>query len=146
MMSRFRGINLTQNMAPLVVEEVKEEKSQQGTSGQKINLLSNYFRVRTCPEWNLFQYQVDFYPVEDDIRARKGLIRSQKEALKSSFIFDGSRMLYTPNKLDSGEEPGITKLVGRNRKDDGDVLITLRYMDKTKYTDPVYMTFYSKFK
>jgi hypothetical protein len=149
-MMRFRGLNFNKTIAPPEVEEeeveVKEERSQQGTSGQKIDLISNYFRVITSPEWTLFQYQVNFSPVEDDIGVRKGLIRSQKEVLRS-YIFDGSRMLYTPNKLpESDEEPGVTKLVVKKRKDDGETVITFRYMDKTKYTDPVYMTFYSKFK
>ncbi|KAK9522441.1 hypothetical protein VZT92_018908 [Zoarces viviparus] len=51
------GVNTRQAMA-----HVKDSKT--GTSGDRIQLTANFFRILSRPQWMLYQYRVDFNPFE----------------------------------------------------------------------------------
>ena len=70
--------------------------SKQGSSGTKLQLLSNYFQVKKHPNWSLYQHRVDFEPEEDNVSRRKGLLRSVSGKL-GGYIFDGT--LYSKENL-----------------------------------------------
>jgi len=72
-----------------------------GTKGKQIDLTTNYYRMNEKGNFKLFQYQVDFVPMEDDTAMKKKLVRQHEEAL-GAYIFDGSMMRKTniiPKKL-----------------------------------------------
>lgn len=62
-----------------------------GSSGQQVQLITNYFPIKTCPNWTLYQYRVDFNPVDDRISILKGLLRNHTNLL-GAYIFDGTVM------------------------------------------------------
>lgn len=69
-----------------------------GSFGSAIKLTANYFRLTHDPNWNLFQYRVDFAPEEDNTGKKKGLLRTATKDLLAGYLFDGT-VLYTPNRL-----------------------------------------------
>jgi hypothetical protein len=64
-----------------------------GTTGQRITLNANYFRLPTVTNWQLFQYRVSFVPNEDSKAAKYKMVLDHKEKL-GGYLFDGT-MLYT---------------------------------------------------
>ncbi|XP_022818139.1 piwi-like protein Siwi [Spodoptera litura] len=72
-------------------------ESKKGTSGTVIDLRSNYFLVKTTPQWRLYQYHVDFSPDEDSTFIRRALLRVHAKTL-GGYLFDGS-VLYTVKRL-----------------------------------------------
>jgi len=71
-----------------------------GSTGQSIELISNYFPITTYTDWSLYQYRVDFNPPQDRINIQRGLLSAHKEFL-GAYIFDGtvlfSRKKYEPD-------------------------------------------------
>lgn len=67
-----------------------------GKGGQDIQLTSNYFPITTYTDWTLYQYRVDFNPVQDIINIQRGLLHPHK-ALLGPYIFDGT-MLFSSKK------------------------------------------------
>ncbi|XP_063905421.1 piwi-like protein Siwi [Zophobas morio] len=73
--------------------------NKKGTSGNSINLLSNYFPLLQKGTWCLYQYRVDMAPDIDHTGKRKGLVReATRELLRGGYIFDGT-VLYTPQRI-----------------------------------------------
>jgi len=67
-----------------------------GSGGQSVTLVSNYFPITTYTDWSLYQYRVDFNPVQDRINIQRGLLSTHKDVL-GAYIFDGS-MLFSSKK------------------------------------------------
>uniref|UniRef100_A0A182LZC8 Uncharacterized protein n=1 Tax=Anopheles culicifacies TaxID=139723 RepID=A0A182LZC8_9DIPT len=84
----------------VVVTRKPNAPSKQGTSGTKLVLKTNYFRLtRNDQNTCVFQYRVDFEPLVEDTRIMQALIRTQA-ILLGPYIFDGT-MLFLYNKLRS---------------------------------------------
>ncbi len=77
--------------------------SKKGVEGNKIDLVTNYFKFIKRPDWKLFQYRVDFSPEEDRLGARKGMVRQLSGQL-GIYVFDGT-MLFSLTKLTDGVNP-----------------------------------------
>ncbi|XP_026764636.1 piwi-like protein Siwi [Galleria mellonella] len=88
-------------------------QSKKGTSGTPLDLIANYFTVKTTPQWSLYQYHVDISPEEDNTTVRKGLLRVHQKTL-GGYLFDGT-VLYTVRKL----HPDPMELYS-DRKTDGE--------------------------
>ncbi|XP_037960423.1 protein aubergine-like isoform X2 [Teleopsis dalmanni] len=71
--------------------------SKMGETGRHVTLDTNYFKILKKPEWNIYQYRVDFVPEIDMSFVRRTLIAQQK-AKFGGYIFDGT-MLFTTNDL-----------------------------------------------
>jgi hypothetical protein len=67
-----------------------------GTTGHVVKLQTNYFRLPTVTNWQLYQYRVDFKPEEYSSAEKKRMVREFKEVL-GGYLFDGT-MFYTPHK------------------------------------------------
>jgi len=67
-------------------------------TGQPIQLIANYFPITTYPNWSLYQYRVNFSPVQEKINIKRGLLSAHKEVL-GSYIFDGT-MLFSRKKFE----------------------------------------------
>lgn len=70
----------------------------QGSSGQKIQLYTNYFNLISAPNWLIYQYRVDFSPEIDSKGMRSRFVKDHKELLGPVRSFDGYT-LYLPRKL-----------------------------------------------
>lgn len=75
--------------------------SKHGTTGQPLQLHSNYFKVVKHIEWTLYQYRVDFVPQCASSRLMQGLINEHKKIF-GGFLFDGTQ-LFMVNKLRSDQ-------------------------------------------
>ncbi|XP_052739671.1 piwi-like protein Siwi [Bicyclus anynana] len=71
--------------------------SKKGATGQPLNLMANYFTVKTTPQWSLYQYHVDITPEEDRTGIKKALMRIHKNTF-GGYLYDGT-VLYTVKKL-----------------------------------------------
>ncbi|XP_053668033.1 protein aubergine-like [Anopheles marshallii] len=84
----------------VVVTRTANSPAKQGTSGNKLVVKTNYFRLtRKDKNACVFQYRVDFEPLVEDTRVMQALIRTQGPVI-GPYIFDGT-MLFLYNKLRS---------------------------------------------
>ncbi|XP_055386002.1 protein piwi-like [Condylostylus longicornis] len=72
--------------------------TKQGTTGRRVQLEANYFKLLKRPEWSIYQYRVDFSPAIELIRLKRGILSEQKSLL-GGYLFDGT-LLYVTRKLD----------------------------------------------
>ena len=70
-----------------------------GQTGNPVNLYANYFKVESSPDWQMYQYHVDFNPPIDSRKMRKGMLYDHAQKLFKAHLFDGM-MLFTNSKLD----------------------------------------------
>lgn len=70
-----------------------------GSRGQPTELISNYFKTTTYPDWSLYQYSVDFNPVQERTNIQRGLLSAHKKFL-GTYIFDET-MLFSIKKFGS---------------------------------------------
>lgn len=68
-----------------------------GSSGSKITLKANYFKLLKATDWAIHQYRVDFAPEEDRTVVRKGLLKLHQKTI-GPYIFDGT-VMYTSRRL-----------------------------------------------
>ncbi|XP_037029496.1 protein aubergine-like [Bradysia coprophila] len=102
-------------------------QSKKGTSGQPVALLTNHFRLLKQPNWQLYQYRVDFSPQIELRGLRNRLIYEQKPTL-GGYLFDGT-MLFLSVKLPNE----VTEFMSKNRE--GEPIQTT-----VKYINPIDMT------
>ena len=69
-----------------------------GTSGTKIPVYTNYFKLLSAPNWLIYQYRVDFSPMVDSKALRSRFVKDHKELLGPIRSFDGMT-LFLPKKL-----------------------------------------------
>ncbi|KAL5239162.1 hypothetical protein ACI65C_006572 [Semiaphis heraclei] len=94
---------------------------KQGTSGQPVKLLANYFPITSYTNWCLYQYRVDFDPEEDRISTKRGLLSQHRERL-GGYLFDGT-MLFSGSRFD----PPNFELASTRRSDDQIVIIKVKF-------------------
>ncbi|XP_016658527.1 piwi-like protein Siwi isoform X1 [Acyrthosiphon pisum] len=102
-------------------ESSKSSDGKLGNGGQDIQLTSNYFPITTYTDWSLYQYRVDFNPVQDKINIQRGLLSAHKELL-GAYIFDGT-MLFSSKKY----KPDTLELTSKRNFDDEIVIITIKF-------------------
>lgn len=90
-----------------IVVTKNADVSKKGTSGQKVLLTTNHFRLVKKPDWQLYQYRVDFSPPIEHRRFMDKLIREQKNNL-GGYLFDGT-ILFLCKKLPDDVTEFMTK-------------------------------------
>lgn len=80
------------------------------------------------PDWNVFQYRVDFAPEEDRTFQRKRLVREATKDILAGYLFDGT-VLYTPNRL----HPDPLELFAENNE--VKYRLTIRIVGETTKSD-----------
>jgi hypothetical protein len=70
-----------------------------GECGLRTQFLTNYVKL-TCKNSNLYQYIVEFEPVQDSLRFRKRLIRSIIPVIGEVYLFDGLT-LFLPKLVEN---------------------------------------------
>ncbi|XP_037037430.1 protein aubergine-like [Bradysia coprophila] len=69
-------------------------QSKKGTWGQPVTLLTNHFRLLKPPNWQLYQYHVNFSPPIELRGLRNRLIFEQKSLL-GGYLFDGTSLFLS---------------------------------------------------
>lgn len=82
----------------IYVTRPQQLQSKKGTDGQPVRLQTNYFKVLRRPQWDLFQYHVEFEPVIFLPGLRKMLIAQHQDRL-GGYLFTGSE-IYLTKKAD----------------------------------------------
>lgn len=127
-----------------VAKEVCKTKPQHvvskvGTSGQPLNLTSNYFKMLTNKEWDIFQYRVDFVPEIEDTRLKKALLRREKAQVGGN-LFDGT-MIFTCKRIMVSEI--VTKFETGAERTESTVQIKFREVGVVSRTDQRMLQIYN---
>ncbi|OAD55711.1 Protein piwi, partial [Eufriesea mexicana] len=110
--------------------------TKKGSTGHKVMLQANYFKLLTTTDWCLYQYRVDFAPEEDRTIVRKGLLRLHKKTL-GAYVFDGT-VLYTSRLIQDKLEVWSVR-----QSDETKIRITIRLVGDMKKGDPHYIQFFN---
>ncbi|KAF0721066.1 piwi-like protein Siwi, partial [Aphis craccivora] len=118
---------------PRVEEDGQTSKrinsSERGSKGQPTELISNYFPITTYTDWSLYQYRVDFNPVQERTNIQRELLSAHNKFL-GAYICDG-KMLFSIKQFESD----TTELVSKRNTDGQTVLITLKFTSVIKMGD-----------
>lgn len=98
---------------------------EHGDAGRKIPVTANYIRLDLEPGRAIYEYEVKFEPVIDNIRFRHSLVSRHKDMLGEYRIFDGS-ILYLPFRLENDR----TTVRSINEADKSEILITIIFKKK----------------
>ncbi|CAF0742824.1 unnamed protein product [Didymodactylos carnosus] len=74
---------------------------KRGTGGDPIELVANYIKILSRPEWELFQYHIDFRPDIVEQRKMRREIVNQHQGVLKDVAFDGTTMY---SFIDMGDE------------------------------------------
>lgn len=107
--------------------------SKQGKDGAPIKLVSNYYRVKTKPQWRIEHYHVDFKPDIEVLRVRCGVLSNHAAILGKGYLFDG-KQLFTTKKFESD----VTVLQGKS-KQDIDYTITIKCVGFISAAEPRFL-------
>ena len=67
-------------------------------SGAKVRLVTNYFRLKQAPDWQLYQYHVAFSPEVESRGLRMRFVKDHREMLGPTRAFDGM-VLFLAKRL-----------------------------------------------
>ncbi|KAH8341627.1 hypothetical protein KR059_012367 [Drosophila kikkawai] len=107
--------------------------SKKGTDGQQISLQSNFFRLKTKPEWRIVHYHVQFEPSIENPRVRMGILSDHSKVLGSGYLFDGMQ-LFTIRKL----EKDVSVLRGKSKLNI-DYTITVKFVGFISTVEPRFL-------
>ncbi|XP_025190347.1 piwi-like protein Siwi [Melanaphis sacchari] len=110
--------------APITSVDVKR------TSGDRVELLANYFPINSPKNWYLYEYNVDFEIDEHIMISTKTELLDQHREYLGVYLFDGT-MLFTSNKLDSN----TTEFVSTRRSDGQVIIFTVEFSNVLKIYD-----------
>ncbi|CAF4140900.1 unnamed protein product [Rotaria sp. Silwood2] len=74
-------------------EPQPQTTEKQGTAGDPVNIIANYIKILTKPQWELFQYHIEFIPNVENKRFRREIISQHRTKFKD-VAFDGTT-IYT---------------------------------------------------
>ena len=103
-----------------------------GTTGKKVSVQTNYFRVLRKPQWSIHQYRVDFRPEVDMIHLRRAYLAQHKDIF-GGYIFDGT-VLFCTNYFIDQVESGQLELLTKNREGET-VQIKIRHVGIVDVSD-----------
>ncbi|EHB01502.1 Piwi-like protein 1 [Heterocephalus glaber] len=124
------GVNTRQSL-----DHVKESKT--GSSGIKVRLSTNHFRLTSRPQWALYQYHVDYSPLMEARRLRSALLFQHEDLIGRSHAFDGT-ILFLPIRL----QHKVTELSSLTRNGER-VRITIALTNELPPTSPTCLQFYN---
>lgn len=109
----------------------------QGSTGQPIRLLCNYFQLLQAGKWGLNQYRVDFNPDVDHTGQRKGYMKTAMQDVLNGYLFDGT-VMYTPARL---HPDPLEKIV---QSDSGEnIRVTVRLVSDLEWGDRAYLQLFN---
>ncbi|NXP52120.1 PIWL1 protein, partial [Heliornis fulica] len=124
------GVNTRQ-----AIEHIQESKL--GSSGARIKLTANFFRLTSRPQWSLYQYHVGYSPEMEARRLRSALLFQHEELIGKTHAFDGS-ILFLPKRLGNK----VSEVCSRTRSGES-VKITITLTNELPPTSPTCLQFYN---
>lgn len=64
-------------------------ESKKGTSGKKVSIIANYFRIQKKDNWTIHRYHIEFAPIIEVTRIRKAIFYTACKQMFQGCIFDG---------------------------------------------------------
>ncbi|KMQ97723.1 protein piwi [Lasius niger] len=122
--------------ADIFVTKPSHIQDKRGSSGTKIMLQANYFKLLKATDWAIHQYRVDFAPEEDRTAVRKGLLRLHQKSI-GAYIFDGT-VMYTSHRL-----PDHMTFTSTRQSDEQHITITVRLVGDMLVGDIHYIQFFN---
>ncbi|KAK2562296.1 Piwi-like protein 1 [Acropora cervicornis] len=110
---------------------------KKGSTGGKIALLTNHFKLRTKPEFGVYQYNVSFNPEQESKRVRVALLRNQRAVIGEVHAFDGM-MLYLPIRL-----PETNTVINLTKQNGDPVQMTITYTNDVLRDSPSMMQLFN---
>lgn len=98
--------------------------------GTKFEGLTNYIKLTIEPDRGIFEYEVRYEPNIHCQNLRTKLLNAQSASLGETRTFDGT-LLCLPHKLNER----ITKVTSQHPSDNSDVVITIIYKRKRKFSE-----------
>lgn len=118
-----------------VVRTINPGFNKVGKGGTEVDVVTNYYYMNEAPQFKLYQYRVDFTPVEDNTTLKKALLR-QNEGTIGRYVFDGSIMYLT--RLLPAEQQSL------NASSSGcEYKITIRLVGQVNPEDSMFLQFYN---
>ncbi|KAM8717614.1 hypothetical protein ACLKA7_004331 [Drosophila subpalustris] len=88
--------------------------TKSGTSGKRVAVQCNYFKLLKRPNWTLYVYRVDFSPDVDNTSLRRGLLSEHRNKF-GGYIFDGTVLFCTTKFPDVPNSPYVLDLLTKSR-------------------------------
>ncbi|EDW63285.1 protein piwi [Drosophila virilis] len=107
--------------------------TKRGQDGTPIKLLSNFYRLKTKPQWRIVHYHVDFAPEVEVVRVRCGILSEHARILGTGYLFDGAQ-LFTTKKF----EQDVTVLQATS-KQGVNYTITIKFVGYISAAEPRFL-------
>nr|QID20004.1 aubergine [Drosophila buzzatii] len=107
--------------------------TKNGTTGRKITVQTNYYKVQKPPNWTIYQYRVDFVPDVDNTRLRRGLLSEHRQLL-GGYIFDGTVLFCITRFKQMPNSQNVLELLTRNRAGEN-ILIKIKSVGTVEAAD-----------
>lgn len=105
---------------------------KRGTSGQTVNVFSNYVVLKNRPGGAIYQYNVSYNPPVESKGLRIGLLKDHEESLiGKTRAFDGM-ILYLPKRLPKD----VVEVVSQT-KDGQNITITIKLTNELSASSPI---------
>ncbi|XP_021946660.1 piwi-like protein Siwi [Folsomia candida] len=120
-----------------IVKTINDGFNKVGEDGHKVQVVTNYYQMNETPDFHLYQFRVDFTPVEDNTSIKKALLRQHEDTL-NKYVFDGSVMYRTrliPKEFQTLHATSVAGNVAYT--------ITIRLVGQVNPEDSMYLQFYN---
>ncbi|EDW02946.1 protein piwi [Drosophila grimshawi] len=107
--------------------------TKRGEEGKPIKLISNFYSLKTRPQWRIIHYHVNFEPEIAVVRVRCGVLSQHAPALGTGYLFDGMQ-LFTTKKF----EQDVTVLKATS-KQGVDYTITIKSVGIISSVEPRFL-------
>ncbi|XP_077548297.1 piwi-like protein 1 [Haemaphysalis longicornis] len=109
---------------------VQGDKS--GAVGQSLDVLSNYYRLVSMPNWCVYQYHLDFVPLVESSKMRRALVLEHRGMFGNAYVFDGMSDLKMTKRLDSL----VTEVHSRRPTDGADITVRIKRVKELAPNNP----------
>ncbi|XP_077497906.1 piwi-like protein 1 [Amblyomma americanum] len=106
--------------------------NKRGTSGSPINVVANYFRLISMPQFCIHQYHVEFTPTVESSRMRRALLVDHMHMFNKCLVFDGMSDLKSPTRL----QQDITEVFQQRRTDGMIICVRFKWVQELAPTHP----------
>ncbi|XP_077505848.1 piwi-like protein 1 [Amblyomma americanum] len=100
--------------------------NKRGTSGSAINVVANYFRLISMPQFCIHQYHVEFTPTVESSRMRRALLVDHMHIFNKCLVFDGMSDLKSPTRL----QQDITEVFPQRRTDGKIICVRFKWVQE----------------
>ncbi|KAH8341382.1 hypothetical protein KR059_005676 [Drosophila kikkawai] len=104
-----------------------------GTTGTRITVQTNYFKIVKRPNWTIYQYRVDFSPDVDNTRLRRAFLHEHRSLL-GGYIFDGTILFSSNHFKAKPNSTNVLELVTQSRAGEN-IQIKIKHVGSVETAD-----------